>query len=53
MFEEAAFREKMAGLERRFAELSSLLGDPEIIAKRTEFAKLSKEYSDIDDMVSA
>ncbi len=53
MFEEAAFREKMAGLERRFAELSSLLGDPEIIGKRTEFAKLSKEYSDIDDMVSA
>ncbi|MBL4635623.1 MAG: peptide chain release factor 1 [Kofleriaceae bacterium] len=53
MFEEAAFREKMAGLERRFAELSSLLADPEIIGKRAEFAKLSKEYSDIDDMVSA
>ncbi len=53
MFEEAAFREKMAGLERRFAELSSLLGDPTIIANRSEFAKLSKEHSDIDDMVGA
>lgn len=53
MFEEAAFREKMAGLERRFAELSSLLGDPEIIGNRSEFAKLSKEYADIDDMVGA
>ncbi len=53
MFEEAAFREKMAGLDRRYNELSSLLGDPDIIAKRSEFAKLSKEHSDIDDMVSA
>jgi peptide chain release factor 1 len=53
MFDEPVFREKMAGLQRRFNELSSLLGDPEVINNRSEFAKLSKEYADIDDMVSA
>ncbi|MCP4444541.1 MAG: peptide chain release factor 1 [Myxococcales bacterium] len=53
MFEEAAFREKMAGLERRYNELSALLGDPGVISKRAEFAKLSKEHADIDAMVSA
>ncbi len=53
MFEEAAFREKMAGLKRRYNELSSLLGDPDVISKRGEFAKLSKEHADIDAMVSA
>ena len=30
MFEEAAFREKMAGLQRRYDEVSSMLGDPDI-----------------------
>jgi len=53
MFEEGAFREKMAGLRRRFDELSSLLGDPEIISKRGEFTKLSKEHADISDMVDS
>lgn len=53
MFDEPAFREKMAGLQRRFNELSSLLGDPEVIGNRSEFTKLSKEYADIDDMVAA
>jgi peptide chain release factor 1 len=53
MFDEAAFREKMAGLNRRYNELSSLLGDPDVISNRSEFAKLSKEHADIDDMVSA
>ncbi len=53
MFDEPAFREKMAGLQRRFNELSSLLGDPDVIGNRKEFAKFSKEYADIDDMVSA
>jgi peptide chain release factor 1 len=53
MFDEPVFRGKMAGLQRRFNELSSLLGDPEVINNRSEFAKLSKEYADIDDMVSA
>ena len=53
MFEEAAFREKMAGLKRRYNELSSLLGDPDVIGNRSEFAKFSKEHADIDEMVSA
>jgi peptide chain release factor 1 len=53
MFDEPAFREKMAGLQRRFNELSALLGDPDVIGNRKEFAKFSKEYADIDDMVSA
>lgn len=53
MFEEAAFREKMAGLKRRFQEVSALLGQPEVISNRNEFASLSKEYADLDDLVTA
>lgn len=53
MFEDQAFIAKMSGLERRFEEVSNLLGQPEIIAKRGEFTKLSKEHSDLDELVHA
>lgn len=53
MFEEAAFREKMTGLRRRYEELSALLGQPEIISNRNEFAKLSKEHAELDELVNA
>ena len=51
MFDDPAFIDKMAVLERRHGEVSHLLGQPEIIAKRSEFMKLSKEHSDLDDLV--
>ena len=53
MFDDQAFIQKMATLERRFEEVSNLLGQPEIIANRSEFMKLSKEHSDLDELVAA
>jgi peptide chain release factor 1 len=53
VFETAAFADKMAGIERRYEELSNMLGQPEVIAKRNEFAKLSKEHSDLHELVRA
>jgi peptide chain release factor 1 len=52
MFDEPNFRGRMASVETRFEEISALLGQPDIIAKRGEFAKLSKEHADLDDLVA-
>ena len=49
MFDDPAFIEKMATLERRYEEIANLLGQPAVIAKRSEFMKLSKEHSDLDE----
>ncbi|HTM22623.1 MAG TPA: PCRF domain-containing protein, partial [Kofleriaceae bacterium] len=43
----------MGSLEKRYEELSSLLGQPEVIARRGEFAKLSKEHSELSELVEA
>ena len=53
MFEEAPFREKMASLGRRFKEVESLLGQPDVISNRKEFLALSKEHSDLSDLVQS
>jgi peptide chain release factor 1 len=53
VFEEQRFHDKMTVLERRHEELTSLLGDPEVIGKRGEFQKLSREHSELDALVSA
>jgi peptide chain release factor 1 len=53
MFEDAKFIEKMSALERRCQEVEKLLGDPDVIAKRHEFAKLSKEHADLSDLMAA
>jgi pimeloyl-ACP methyl ester carboxylesterase len=52
MFQDPAFIAKMEALERRSQELSVLLGDPDVIAKRGEFAKLSKELADLSALVT-
>jgi peptide chain release factor 1 len=41
----------MEGLERRFEEVSHLLGTPEVIGKRDEFTKLSREFSDLEPLI--
>jgi peptide chain release factor 1 len=51
MFDDQAFMQKMQALERRYDEVSELLGSPEVIAKRQEFTRLSKEHSELDDLV--
>jgi len=53
MFDTERFIAKMTGIEERYELVSSMLGDPEVIGKRQEFAKLSKEYSDLNDLVGA
>src|SRR6476619_705263 len=53
MFESQVFKEKMATLERRHEEVAALLGTAEIINKRGEFMKLSREHSELDPLVAA
>jgi peptide chain release factor 1 len=42
---------KLEAVEKRFLDLEVLLADPEIISKRVEFQKLSKERADLVDIV--
>ncbi len=53
MFDSRNFRDKMATLERRHEEVSALLGTPEVINKRAEFMKLSREHAELDPLVNA
>src|SRR4029079_11380366 len=53
MFDTQNFRDKMATLERRHEEVGALLGTAEVINKRAEFMKLSREHSDLDPLVGA
>ena len=53
MFDTQNFREKMASLERRNEEISALLGTAEVINKRAEFMKLSREHAELDPLVAA
>ena len=53
MFDTQNFRDKMAMLERRREELGALLGTADVISKRAEFMKLSREHSELDPLVHA
>ncbi|MBK9031351.1 MAG: peptide chain release factor 1 [Myxococcales bacterium] len=53
MFDEPRFHDKMAALGRRHEEVTALLGDPEVISRRAEFGKLSREYADLEPLVTA
>ncbi len=50
MFDDPKFISKLETIERRFAELNESLGQPEIIAKRAEFLKLSREHKQIGEL---
>ena len=52
MFDTQNFRDKMATLERRHEELGALLGTAEVISKRAEFLKLSREHAELDPLVA-
>jgi peptide chain release factor 1 len=45
--------EKLGKLEDRFEEIEQKLCDPEIIGNRKEFAKLSRERAELEDLVPA
>jgi peptide chain release factor 1 len=53
MFDTQNFRDKMAALDRRHEELGALLGTAEVINKRSEFLKLSREHAELDPLVRA
>src|SRR3954470_10803989 len=53
MFDTQNFRDKMEALERRHEELGALLGTAEVINKRAEFLKLSREHAELDPLVAA
>ena len=53
MFDGQNFREKMTTLERRHEELGALLGTAEVINKRAEFMKLSREHAELDPLIAA
>ncbi len=53
MNDDAAFSARMGSLEKRFDEVSNLLGQPEVIGRRAEFTKLSREHSDLEEVVGA
>src|SRR2546423_2355193 len=53
MFDTQPFREKMATLDRRHEELGALLGTAEVITRRAEFLKLSREHAELDPLVRA
>ena len=45
--------QKLEKVKSRHSEISELLSNPEIINNQNEFRKLSKEYSDLTDIVNA
>ncbi|MFT3693129.1 MAG: peptide chain release factor 1 [Kofleriaceae bacterium] len=53
MFESQNFKDKMAMLKRRHEEVGALLGTAEVINKRAEFMKLSREHAELDPLVAA
>jgi len=47
------FLDKLSGLVNRFEEVSTFITDPEVIADRKRFAKLTKEYHDLECIAKA
>jgi peptide chain release factor 1 len=53
MFDDQAFIDKMTALDRRQQEVSDLLSQAEVIARRGEFTRLSREHSELTRLVAA
>lgn len=47
------FLDKLNGLVNRFEEVSTFITDPEVIADRKRFVKLTKEYHDLECIANA
>jgi peptide chain release factor 1 len=45
--------DKLEAVEKRYDEVATQLADPEVIARRAEFQKLSKEHADLSELVAA
>jgi len=53
MEENNTLLQKLDGLEARFEEVSTLISDPDVISDQERFVRLSREYKDLSDIVSA
>ena len=45
--------QKLDGLTARFEEVSTLITDPEVIADRNRFVRLTKEYKSLEELLAA
>jgi peptide chain release factor 1 len=45
--------DKLEAVEKRYEEVAGQLANPDVIARRQEFQKLSKEHADLADLVAA
>jgi peptide chain release factor 1 len=50
MFDDPNLLSKLESIEKRYHELTALLGTPEVIGNRGEFLKLSKEHAGISEL---
>ncbi|MBN1954652.1 MAG: peptide chain release factor 1 [Anaerolineae bacterium] len=44
--------EKLRGIEKRYQELTSMMGDPEVAADHEKVADLAREHSEMEEMVT-
>ena len=53
MAETTTLLEKLDGLVARFDEVSTLITDPAVIADQQRYVRLTKEYKDLEELMSA
>ena len=53
MIEKNTILSKLDGLVERFEEVSTLITDPAVITDQKRFARLSKEYKELDNLLKA
>jgi peptide chain release factor 1 len=44
--------DRLAEVEKRYAELEALLSDPQLLGNQKEYSKIAKERADLEEMVS-
>lgn len=52
MNEPVAWREKLSEVEKRYEEVESTLGRPEVASDAKEYAKLAKEHASLEEVVA-
>ena len=50
---ESTILQKLDGLVGRFEEISTLITDPSVIADQKRYVRLTKEYKELEDLMSA
>ena len=50
---ETPLLQRLEGLDARFEEIGTLITDPAVISDMKRYAKLSKEYKDLEEPLNA